>query len=185
MNIKEQHKRPTLSEVMAYENELVIGSFMKSFDVPESEARDIFDQLKRMLWLGNEMEFDGLHEQGKAFSIDRSLLILDEMWHTFILCTRDYEQFCREIFGCYIHHDPQVQSEADKSARRASFADLSEAQIIARIADEKRWQYTYVFKKLGKDIFIKWYTGFHEKYTPQYLLELRQNKLSPAISPAS
>lgn len=185
MNRKEQLKRPTLGEVMAYQNELVIGSFMKSFDIPESETRDIFDQLKRMLWLGNEMEFDGLHEQGKAFSIDRSLLILDEMWHTFILCTRDYQQFCMETFGNFIHHDPQVQSEADKSTRQASFEGLTDAQIIARIADEKRWQYTYVFKKLGKDIFIKWYTEFHEKYTPQHLLALRQKKMMPPLQQAS
>lgn len=181
MNMKEQQKRPALNEVMAYHNEHVIGSFMKSFDLPESETRDIFEQLKRMLWLGNEMEFDGLHDEGKAFSIDRSLLILDEMWHTFILCTKDYQQFCMEIFGYYIHHNPQVESETDKMTRHAEFSGLNEAQVIARLADEKRWQYAYVFKKLGKEIFIKWYTEFHHKYTPQRLLELRQPKLPAAL----
>jgi hypothetical protein len=185
MDMKEQQKRPALCEVMAYHNERVIGSFLKSFELSENEARDIFEQVKCMLWLGNEMDFDGFTEQGKAFSIDRSLLILDEMWHTFILCTKDYKEFCEEFFGHFIHHYPQVESEAKVAQRKAEFADLDQAQRIARLADEKRWQYTYVFKKLGKDIFIKWYTDFHQKYTPQHLMELRQQKLHSIIAAAA
>lgn len=31
---------------------------------------------------------------------------VDEVWHAFILFTREYTEFCRSIFGRYIHHAP-------------------------------------------------------------------------------
>lgn len=180
MNLQPNQKRPSLDEVMAYQNERVIGSFLKTFAMPVDEARDIFEQLKRMLWLTNEMDYDGLHADEYAFSIDHSLQILDEMWHTFILCTKDYQAFCLDTFGYFLHHSPTVESDAEQAARKAEFAGLSEAQAIVKIADQKRWQYTYVFKKLGKDVFIKWYTGYHQTYTARHLLDLRLKMLSTA-----
>ena len=30
----------------------------------------------------------------------------DRAWHEFILFTRDYEQYCQECFGRFIHHEP-------------------------------------------------------------------------------
>ncbi|QQR92229.1 MAG: hypothetical protein IPJ89_03650 [Candidatus Iainarchaeum archaeon] len=31
---------------------------------------------------------------------------VDEIWHAFILHTREYELFCREILGGFLHHNP-------------------------------------------------------------------------------
>jgi hypothetical protein len=31
---------------------------------------------------------------------------VDEVWHTFIVYTRDYTNFCNDVFGRYIHHQP-------------------------------------------------------------------------------
>jgi hypothetical protein len=31
---------------------------------------------------------------------------IDEYWHTFILFTREYTNFCRTVAGAYIHHKP-------------------------------------------------------------------------------
>jgi hypothetical protein len=31
---------------------------------------------------------------------------VDELWHEFILYTRDYEQFCKRAFGRFMHHTP-------------------------------------------------------------------------------
>jgi len=40
--------------------------------------------------------------------------VVDEMWHTHILFTRDYENMCKEL-GCFIHHEP-VTTEERKQA---------------------------------------------------------------------
>lgn len=30
----------------------------------------------------------------------------DELWHTFLLDTNGYQEFCKEVFGRFIHHNP-------------------------------------------------------------------------------
>jgi hypothetical protein len=32
--------------------------------------------------------------------------IVDDLWHEFILYTREYEQFCAKAFGRFMHHSP-------------------------------------------------------------------------------
>src|SRR5215475_10657904 len=40
----------------------------------------------------------------------------DDLWHEFILYTRDYDAFCRRAFGEFLHHTPAVVlSEHPKS----------------------------------------------------------------------
>jgi hypothetical protein len=34
--------------------------------------------------------------------------IADDLWHEFILYTRDYHEFCRRAFGGFLHHTPAV-----------------------------------------------------------------------------
>ena len=34
--------------------------------------------------------------------------VTDELWHEFILYTRNYEEFCRRAFGRFMHHTPAV-----------------------------------------------------------------------------
>lgn len=48
---------------------------------------------------------------------------VDEVWHTFILFTRDYTDFCNEVFGRYIHHQPSVPSQPLGNEPRRLFVD--------------------------------------------------------------
>jgi hypothetical protein len=34
--------------------------------------------------------------------------VADDLWHEFILYTREYEAFCRQAFGTFLHHTPAV-----------------------------------------------------------------------------
>ncbi len=168
-------KRPSLEDVLAYQNPQIIISFCKTFAISKEEALAIFDELKRMLWLINEMEFDGSKAQGNRFYIDQSLLIIDEMWHKFILFTSVYGQFCEQMFGAMIHHYPSVQTDEEYATR---FVGMSRDEVTNTIMNDKRWQYTYVLQKLGKASFQKWYTEFHEKYSAPAILALRAEKIT-------
>lgn len=45
---------------------------------------------------------------------------LDEGWHTFILFTRQYQEFCKNILGRFIHHTPHVgDAKPDPEAGKA------------------------------------------------------------------
>lgn len=35
--------------------------------------------------------------------------LVDVCWHTFIIDTRAYQQFCQDIFGRFLHHQPNVK----------------------------------------------------------------------------
>lgn len=40
--------------------------------------------------------------------------VADDLWHQFILYTRNYETFCNESFGSFMHHTPAVALGADR-----------------------------------------------------------------------
>src|SRR5215470_2252757 len=40
--------------------------------------------------------------------------IADDLWHEFILYTREYQNFCQQAFGGFLHHTPAVVLSADR-----------------------------------------------------------------------
>ncbi|MEO3749158.1 hypothetical protein [Streptomyces sp. B6B3] len=69
--------------------------------------------------------------------------IVDIGWHTFLLHTRDYSDFCYRVAGRFIHHEPTTP--ADRTAMsRADVAAARERTLgaIERsgfVADEELW----------------------------------------------
>lgn len=47
-----------------------------------------------------------LKSGGKFVSMPSA--IVDDLWHEFILYTRNYQKFCKQAFGAYMHHTPAV-----------------------------------------------------------------------------
>lgn len=41
---------------------------------------------------------------------------IDALWHYFVLHTREYAQFCHDVFGDFVHHVPVLPSEKYKLA---------------------------------------------------------------------
>ncbi len=44
---------------------------------------------------------------------------IDKAWHTFIMFTRDYSEFCQVVGGRFIHHQPNTDSESRSSSQEA------------------------------------------------------------------
>lgn len=40
--------------------------------------------------------------------------VVDDLWHEFILCTKNYDSFCRQGFGRFLHHTPAVVLTDDR-----------------------------------------------------------------------
>lgn len=40
--------------------------------------------------------------------------VVDDLWHEFILCTKNYDTFCRQGFGRFLHHTPAVVLTDDR-----------------------------------------------------------------------
>lgn len=146
------------SIVKSYSNSNVIYSFTRTFSIQKDEAEIIFNETKKWLWLCSELKKDrlnGLSALPERLFIHQPLLVLDEMWHTFILCTQDYKFFCDNCIGYFIHHFPAKE----KSPK------LTEDQIALQLS--------YIYDKLGEDTLVLWYKTISTKYTQEKLKEIR------------
>jgi len=52
---------------------------------------------------------------GKQF-VSMPSQVVDDLWHEFILYTRNYEVFCRRAFGRFLHHSPAAVLGSNKSS---------------------------------------------------------------------
>ena len=157
-----------LDVVLGYRNDLVIHGFTKRFAIATDEAERIFVEMLRWLWYTASTE--PTDENPEAHAIDDPLLIIDEMWHDFILVTRDYTQFCDRMFGRYIHHIPDSGTDRKPELNGADDVKRALAALLAR----KRAKYEAVYDCLGRDVFITWYREFPQRYDPRAISGLRR-----------
>jgi len=90
-------------DYLAYCNEDVLFRFSHIYDLPEDEVRDLFQETKKFVAIG----------ASPNVYINDDLLIIDEMWHNFILFTPVYAQFCERFFGRFVHHIPTSKKERE------------------------------------------------------------------------
>ncbi|UOQ70194.1 hypothetical protein [Hymenobacter cellulosilyticus] len=152
---------PPLAAILAYQNEDVISRFTDLLAVEEEEARDIFQETKKFLYLS---------QLTPAFIPD-DLLILDEMWHNFILFTREYQDFCQAHFQKYLHHLPATKQE---KAEQARLREQDPEQNKQRYLDRMEGLLEATYDHLGEDTVRKWFQQYPEQYSQARLLALRK-----------
>lgn len=66
--------------------------------------------------------------------------VVDDLWHEFILHTREYESFCKKAFGGLLHHTPaavlgkEAAAKADAGLRRCWWYACREENIFPKNA---------------------------------------------------
>lgn len=63
--------------------------------------------------------------------------MVDIGWHTFILYTREYADFCQRLAGRFIHHEPTDESKTDSGATIAD--TVAALRTSGAIVDETLW----------------------------------------------
>mgnify|MGYP005612526441 FL=1 len=86
-----------LAAIMAYENEGGVIRCAEDQEFSIEAARQIFHGLKQYLAV---CVFSG----GKRTPAK----IVDECWHTFLLHSRDYAEFCEQYTRGFVHHEPAI-----------------------------------------------------------------------------
>jgi hypothetical protein len=169
-------KAPTLEDVLQYTNDDVVYRFQKTYAVSREESEDIFEQVKKWLWLAHVRRCSGIAE---GLSVDHPIVVIDEMWHNFVLFTKEYTAFCLRFFGYYLHHAPATERE--ERAYRDELRQVSMAERRALLKDRKRIQYEYIYDHLGKDTFVKWYLEYPRRYSYRRLAELHLQSLDQMV----
>lgn len=154
---------PRLETVLAYSNPDVVGRFAEDFQVPASDAEDIFLELKRWLWLCAKRKTDLDAGRGEAFQVPlfNEANAIDMMWHTFLLFTEDYQKFCQDQFGFFIHHNPRPMADRQAWQRKIQ-QDPASTTIERKAALEK--VYGYLYDELGPEILVRWCEEFPERF---------------------
>ncbi|MBC7542688.1 MAG: hypothetical protein H7338_08155 [Candidatus Sericytochromatia bacterium] len=142
---------PSLEQVLAYRHDGVIRNFQRNFPHLESVAPQLFTEMIRFLWLSRKHESD-LQAQPEAahlnflFVMHTEMLDIDNMWHAFILYTKDYMAFCETYFGEYMHHEPDVAE--------------TEPQTPEEFAVDLGLFLSYTYDTLGEVTVRRWF-GSH------------------------
>lgn len=89
-------------KINTYTNSAVVQRYCKETNIDSKVADEHFTALKNFLLLCSKTNKPCFPSKE-----------LDEIWHTFILFTRDYYTFCLDGLGKFIHHIP-FNSEVDK-----------------------------------------------------------------------
>lgn len=103
----------SLEEILQYENKPVVARFQKDFPQKAALAENLFKDLLRFFWGTKRHEIDRRSnpqnsELDFVFIMDDEMRDIDQMWHIFLLYTRDYMSFCETYFGEYLHHQPDL-----------------------------------------------------------------------------
>ncbi|WP_175765807.1 hypothetical protein [Burkholderia ambifaria] len=148
-------------ELAEYRKDGIIKKFRDEWSVSEHAACDIFEETKKFLFLA-----DYAQKHCVTFEIDEAVLIIDKMWHTFILFTKEYTEFCDTFFGRMLHHIPfcrahLVEKIRDLSSRGISLSEYKRGRLQQQI--------DIIRATFGIETVRKWYVEFGNSYSLQKL----------------
>lgn len=124
-------KTISINAVMGYKNDSLVRRFQHKLGLSQKEAQMLLDDVKRFLYLCATEE-KRIVPPG----------MVDEGWHSFILFTKDYANFCQRYFGKFIHHQPWTT----KSITKGQTALVAQTKTIIRRVFGKMPSKFWVFK---------------------------------------
>ena len=134
--------RTDLKKVLAYKNREVVLRYAEDFAVSRRDAEEIFLETKRWLWLCNEHSRLNLGR----LTMNEEMSALDQMWHTFLLFTEDYAEFCERFLGQFVHHVPMTSKQKSKTTKQRRLTQL-------------RANYEFIYDHLGPEVLERWCTN--------------------------
>ena len=127
-----------LEQMIDFKCDSAIHVFIRKYRVSKEKAEDFWVETLKWLWLGRYHQTDFAPDKPSTLFIAPPLIPIDEMWDAFILCTKEYFEFCKNHFGQYLHHEPHSNEEG-----------VSKGDYIKN--------YKYVLSVLGQETAVKWY----------------------------
>lgn len=111
--------RSDLNTLLQYRNQRVLDKFKRDYPALADKAEGLFVEMLKYLWLAQKQQQDfsenpNSDELNFLCAIYDDMIDVDNMWHTFILHTQDYHDFCDKYFGLYLHHIPDALQDIPK-----------------------------------------------------------------------
>lgn len=138
---------PDLSSILKYTNQRIINCYNKDYPNNSLKAEEALQELLKYLWLNQKLVQDQSYDNQNEILIfscamHEEMQEIDDMWHTFILFTKDYSDFCNHYFGEFIHHVPI--DEDNKLSKEKFEIDLTR-------------YLSFIYDNLGEATLRKWF----------------------------
>lgn len=141
-----------LTDLIHYKNEKIIYRYNRDYPHAKMPAEIALKELMKFIWLCHKHKTDlekSPHNNELNFScvIHAEMNDIDNMWHTFLLFTRDYHEFCRVYLqGNFFHHDPLTEIDP-------SFSEENYQLELNRYL-------SYIFENLGEETLKNWFREY-------------------------
>jgi len=136
----------SLTQVLAYSHPGVVRRYCKEHNALPREAEEIFQEMLKFLYVCYRAGKDG--PEGFGIVVSSEIEKLDWMWHTFLLFTKDYAEFCDRYFGFFLDHLP-TEDEEDEQEQTA-WDEESFRTAVKR-------QFALIYDVLGEETLTAWY----------------------------
>jgi hypothetical protein len=104
---KQGNKVKIIETVMSFPMDDLLRKYCMEHSLPIETAREHEREIKRFLALSVINSSTKYVMSGP----------MDELWHSFILFTKNYHEFCYLVAGHYIHHVPSVPNDKPNDFR--------------------------------------------------------------------
>ena len=101
----------SVPEIMSFQHDRLMKRFSMDHGVSPENSRQVFEALKQF------MIVCAVKPGYKVTSEP-----IDQMWHTFLLFTKDYRSFCEDNLGMFINHEPFETPSPDAYLETRAFA---------------------------------------------------------------
>lgn len=100
--IQSVDQKTSIHNIMAYSMSEIVKRCQKDHNYSDQDMIILEKELKRFLAL--ELIKDTPNLGTGMYSTD-----VDNLWHTFLLFTKEYAEFCQKHFNHFIHHVPEIE----------------------------------------------------------------------------
>jgi hypothetical protein len=97
---------------------------LQEYDLSPVRERLLREGAMPAAWLDDAI-YEFRRYLGLCFLASEPVMMLskpvDTVWHTCLLFSRLYTDYCQQAFGEYLHHDPATEADPDRPARWREF----------------------------------------------------------------
>jgi len=138
-----------LPTILSYQNIEVLNRYSKDYPNNKLAPQEAFEELMKFFWLfqkhqEDKLKFPDKKELDFICGIHTEMKEIDDMWHTFLLFTKDYISFCKQYLGRFFHHSPTTDKE--KAERSTNDFEIDFVRFLS-----------YAYDNLGEEIVRKWF----------------------------
>lgn len=138
-----------LHDLLNYHNENILARYRHDFPNAHLSAEHALTELMKYIWLCHKHQYDKTMQPTNpalqfACVIHAEMQEIDNMWHTFLLFTKEYHAFCHDYLnGHFFHHEPTIKNDNTLSTKDY------EQQLKNYLS--------YIYDNLGEETVSQWF----------------------------